>query len=119
MEPAPNVTLEVGSPQRDNFQPVEATVDTGSDFTALPAELLRSLGVSVERTVKSWLADGSEEDVDIGVTWVRVQGIEVPTQVIFAPERTPALLGVVTLEETCPALDPTNHRLIPTDLLRY
>ncbi len=92
-----NVTLEVGSPQRENFQPVEATVDTGLDFTALPAELLRSLGVSVERTVKSWLSDGSKEDVDIGITWVRLQDIEVPTQVIFAHERSPALLGAVTL----------------------
>lgn len=114
-----NVTLEVGNPQRENFQPVEATVDTGLDFTALPAELLRNLGVSVERTVKSWLADGSEEEVDIGITWVRLQGIEVPTQVIFAPERSRILLGFVTLEETSLAVDPTNHRLIPTDLLRY
>ena len=114
-----NVTLEVGSPQRENFRPVEATVDSGSDFTALPAALLRSLGVSVERTVKSWLADGSGEDVDIGITWVRLQGIEVPTQAIFAPERSPALLGVVTLEETRLAVDPTSHRLIPTDLLRH
>ena len=92
------VSIEVGDPQGRDFREIELTVDTGSTFTALPAKMLHELGVSVDETVSSDLADGSMVPVDIGWTMVRLEGKTYPTNVIFAGENEPCLLGVVTLE---------------------
>ena len=113
------VTIEVGDPQGRNFQEVELTVDTGSTFTALPANMLRDLGVSVDETVPSDLADGSTAPADIGWTMVRLAGKTFPTNVIFAAEDEPSLLGVVTLEQALLAVDPVHNRLVPVHVLRY
>ena len=112
-------TIEVGDPQGRNFQEVELTVDTGSTFTALPAKMLHELGVPVDETVPSDLADGSTAPVDIGWTMVKLVGKTFPTNVIFAGENEPSLLGVVTLEQALLAVDPVHDRLVTVNVLRY
>ena len=102
-------TIEIGDPQGRNFQEIELTVDTGSTFTALPARILHELGVPVDRTVPSDLADGSTAPADIGWTMVRLAGQTFPTNVIFAAEDEPSLLAV----------DPVHNRLVPVHALRY
>ena len=52
-------TIEVGDPQGQNFQELELEVDTGSNYSALPREMLQALGVPVEASVQSRLATGS------------------------------------------------------------
>ena len=100
------VTIAVGSPQGRLFEDLEVTVDTGSTYTAVPRELLRRLGVPVERSLPSETADGRVVPVDVGRTTIRLEGLEFPTPVIFAEEGEPSLLGVVTLEEAALAVDP-------------
>ena len=112
------VTIAVGSPQGRLFEDLEVTVDTGSTYTAVPRELLRRLGVPVERSLPSETADGRVVPVDVGRTTIRLEGLEFPTPVIFAEEGEPSLLGVVTLEEAVLAVDPLAGRLIPANLLR-
>ena len=114
-----NVTVEVGDQQGQNFREVELIVDTGSTFTALPATMLRELGVPVDETTSSELANGSSENVDIGWTMVRIGEKRFPTQVIFAGENEPSLLGVITLEQARLAVDPVYNRLTPVKVLRY
>ena len=112
-------TMEVGDPQGRNFQEVNLEVDTGSTFTALPRELLQALGVPVNRTEQSRLADGSTQPVELGDTAVRLAGKQFMTTVIFAEEGEPSLLGVVTLEQVLLAVDPVNNELIPVEAKRY
>ena len=112
------VTIAVGSPQGRLFEDLEVTVDTGSTYTAVPRELLRRLGVPVERSLPSETAGGRVVPVDVGRTTIRLEGQEFPTPVIFAEEGEPSLLGVVTLEEAALAVDPLAGRLIPANLLR-
>ena len=112
-------TIEVGDPQGRNFQEVEVEVDTGSTFTALQRELLQNLGVPVNRSVPSRLADGSVQMVEIGETRIRLAGSEFTTPVIFADEGEPNLLGVITLENALLAMDPVNNELIPVVAKRY
>ena len=112
------VTIAVGSPQGRLFEDLKVTVDTGSTYTAVPRELLRRLGVPVERSLPSETADGRVVPVDVGRTTIRLEGLEFPTPVIFAEEGEPSLLGVVTLEEAALAVDPLAGRLIPANLLR-
>ncbi len=112
------VTIGVGNPQGQMFEDLEVTVDTGSTFTAVPRQLLQRLGVPVERSAQSELADGSVATVDVGRTMIRLEGKEFPTPVIFGEEAEPSLLGVIALEDALLAVDPVARRLIPVNLLR-
>ena len=112
------VTIEVGDQQGNQFEDIEVTVDTGSTFTAVPRALLQSLGVPVRRTAQSRLADGSTATVDIGWTVVRLEDQTFATQVTFAEDNEPSLLGVVTLEEALLAVDPVGQRLVPVEAER-
>ena len=98
---------------------MNATVDTGSTYTCLPANLLHGLGVVPYRRIQSELADGSVVEDALGIVHVRVEGIEVPTLAIFAAEEAPALLGAYTLEGALLVVDPVRQRLAPTHALRY
>ena len=112
------ITIGIGDPQGRRFENIEVIVGTGSTFTAVPRTTLQRLGVPVERSVQSELADGSNAPVDLGKTMVRLEGLEFSTPVIFAEAGEPALLGVVTLEEALLAVAPVAGRLIPTNALR-
>ena len=113
------LTVEVGNTQGDAFEPVEVTVDTGSTFSQIPSEMLHRLGVPVQRTLESELADGGVETVLAGETVIRFEGQRITTPVIFAGEGEPALLGVVALETALLMVDPVRGRLLPTRLVRY
>ena len=112
------VTIGVGDQQGRQFEDLEVTVDTGSTFTAVPRTLLQRLGVPVRRSARSRLADGSSAPVDIGWTVVRLEDQIFATQVIFAEENQPSLLGVVTLEDALLAVDPVGQRLVPVEAER-
>ena len=112
------VTIGVGDQQGREFEDLEVTVDTGSTFTAVPRALLQRLGVPVRRSARSRLADGSTVPVDIGWTVVRLEDQIFATQVTFAEENEPSLLGVVTLEDALLAVDPVGQRLVPVQAER-
>ena len=112
-------TIEVGDPQGRNFRELDLEVDTGSTYTALPRQMLESLGVPVDASVPARLADGSRQMLEIGQTRIRLGGREFSTIVIFAEDTEPSLLGVVTLEEALLGVDPVNNMLIPVEAKRY
>ena len=111
--------LEIISADGSRSETVDATVDTGSTYTCLPANLLRELGVVPFRRIRSELADGSIVEDPVGEVVVRVEGVEITTIVIFADEGAPALLGAYTLEGALLVVDPVRQRLAPTHALRY
>ena len=111
--------LEIISADGSRSQVVDATVDTGSTYTCLPAGLLRELGIVPYRRIRSELADGSIVEDPVGEVVVRVEGVEITTIVIFADEGAPALLGAYTLEGALLVVDPVRQRLAPTHALRY
>ena len=108
----------LGIQQGRQFEDLEVTVDTVSTFTAVPRALLQRLGVPVRRSARSRLPDGSSVPVDIGWTVVRLEDQTFATQVIFAEENQPSLLGVVTLEDALLAVDPVGQRLVPVEAER-
>ena len=81
--------------------------------------MLQALGIPVEASVQSRLANGSLELIDVGETKIRLGGREFTTPVIFAEEGEPSLLGVITLEDALLAVDPVNNELIPLVAKRY
>ena len=53
-----------------------------------------------------------------GWTVVRLEDQIFATQVTFAEENEPSLLGVVTLEDALLAVDPVRQRLVPVEAER-
>lgn len=114
------VTIEIGNPQGQQFEQVEALVDTGATLTTMPASLLRQLGVTPVRRGSFRLANGQRVEMDMGETKVRVEGMETTTPVLFGEEGAPILLGAMTLEGLLLGVDPFNRRLVPVEgLLMY
>ena len=109
------VTIGVGKQQGTQFQNIEVVVDTRSTFTAVPKTLLQDLGVPLARQARSRLADGSTVPVDLGWTIIQLEGQILPTQVIFAEENEPSVLGMVTLGAALLAVDPMGQRLVLVD----
>ena len=49
----------------------------------------------------------------MGRTWVRVDGRQEFTQVVFSAADAEPILGAITLEEMGLAVDPVSRRLLP------
>jgi predicted aspartyl protease len=110
-----SVTVQIGDPQGERYEPVEAVVDTGASYTQLSASMLRRLGVEPQERRTFIMADGRREPSDVGQTWMRLDGKTKMTVVVFAEEGTPPLIGAVTLEEFGLGIDTVGHRLVPVD----
>lgn len=107
------VSIEIGGPAGCHYETVEALVDTGATYTTVPRLLLDRLGVVPHVRDTFVLADGRRVDRDIGRAWVRVNGREELTLVVFGEPDSPSLLGAYTLEGLRLAPDPVGRRLIP------
>jgi len=105
--------IEIGDPQGERYERVEALVDTGASYTVLPASLLRRFGVEPLERWPFRLADGRQVEYEVGQTQVRIDGRSRFTIVVFGEEGVEPLLGAVTLEELGLAVDPVARQLIP------
>ena len=111
------ITVEIGDPQGQRFEPVEMLMDTGATFTKAPRELLEGLGVPAESTYTAELADGSRIERTRGRTMIRLEGKEYPTPVTFGEAGEQSLLGTMALEDAMLAVDPHSNRLLPVNAL--
>jgi clan AA aspartic protease len=107
------VTVEVGDPQGQRFESVQAMVDTGASDTMVPRSILTQLGIEAMERYEFQLADSTVVEYDVGETRLRIDGRERTVPVIFGPEGTPPLLGATTLEVFRLGVDPVGQRLIP------
>ena len=111
------VELEIGDPNGQRFESVNALVDTGASYTLIPAPLLRELGIvpHAERTLT--LADGRRVRMGYAWTWMRIDGQQDISPVIFGNDDATPLLGMMTLELFALGIDPVSQRLIQVDAL--
>ena len=107
------VTIQIGDPQGQRYESLEALVDTGATYTVAPASLLRNLGVVPHARALFELADGRQREMEIGRAWIRVDGMTELTLVVFGDEGRMSLLGAYTLEGLRLAPDPVARRLVP------
>lgn len=108
------VRIEVGGPDRVRFEPVDVLVDTGATYTVLPRALLHELGVAPHTRAPFVVADGREVELEIGRAWIRIDGRQEHSLVVFGES---SLLGAVTLEEFRLAPDPVSRRLVSVPAL--
>ena len=109
------VLLQVADPENRHHQTIEAMVDSGAAYTLVPASILVRLGVVPHGSRRFVLADGSRVERGFGSTWMRFNGREEISPVVFWDEDTRPLLGAVTLEIFGLGIDPVNRKLIDVD----
>ena len=107
------VQISVGDSERRQWQDLSTVVDTGTFMSAVPGSVLRHLGVQPAMKDIGQLAGGTEKEVDVAYTWLRLDGREVMTHVIFNEEFTDPLLGSLALETLLLVVDPAGERLVP------
>lgn len=100
-------------PPRIRREQVRALVDTGALQLTISPDLQSLLELPVVRKVRSVLANGQRQEVDL-VGPVRVEfGNRVTTvHALVLPGSEETLLGAIPLEGMDVLIDPTNQRLI-------
>lgn len=107
-----NVDIGIGDTGRERWTTLSALVDTGASITAVPASVLRELGVEPSMRRRFESAHGEFREMDVGQTWVRIEGEEVFTFVLFNDEDTTPLVGAMALEMAFLGVDPVRQILV-------
>src|SRR5438552_15664825 len=113
------VNVTARNPKREELatQPLEALVDTSSELTWLPADVLNSVGITPRR--KRVFATATQQKVqrEVGYALLSAEGYETNDEVVFAEPGDLTLLGVRTLEGFGVAVDNIAHRFVATTTL--
>lgn len=91
----------------------ELLVDTGSEFTWLPADTLKKIGVEIEKPEQHFIMANREVITrDIGYAIIKVNGFETVDEIVFAHGGDLNLLGSRTLEGFGAIIDARNKQLV-------
>jgi clan AA aspartic protease len=89
----------------------EFLVDTGVFQCLAPAKALRKAGIKPEGKNVHELADGRPVELEYGFARVSLMGEETVTPIIFGPEGSEPILGVLALEGLGITVDPKTRSL--------
>ena len=110
-----SVSIGLAGLGRNNWITLDALVDTGASTTSLPSSILRELGVVSIMQKNFRFAQGEIRNLDIGQAFIRIEGQEFITQVVFNEEGTTPLLGALSLEAAYMAVNPVDQTLVPVE----
>ena len=86
-------------------------VDTGAWISMAPASELKRIGIRPRGTRTYELANGELVDYEFGPAEIWFLGEQAVTEILFGPENTEPILGVIALETAGFLVDPQNQRL--------
>jgi len=90
---------------------LEALVDTGATFPALPKNMVEELGLPIIGEGEAEVAAGKEKvKLALGVT--QIEDRTAGSYMMVRPKGTTPLIGVVALEQMGYKVDPTTGKLI-------
>ena len=78
-----SIPVEISDQERHRWVALTAIVDTGASISSVPAPVLRELGVPVLMTQEFEFGQGEVRRMEVGQTWIRLEGKEVVTLVLF------------------------------------
>jgi len=88
-------------------------VDTGSDYTWIPSNLLEKIGIEREKKDLSFMmANGQSITRSVGFAIIRLDKYFTTDEVVFAERGDIPLLGARTLEGLNLTVDPKRKKLI-------
>jgi predicted aspartyl protease len=110
------VNVVAANPKQEEVTspPQEALVDTGSELTWLPADVLRAIGIAPRRERQFATASKQILRRQVGYAILRAEGYETNDEVVFAEPNDMVLLGVRTLEGFGVMVDNIGHRFVAT-----
>ena len=113
------VNLTVVNPKQEELvtEPVSALVDTGSELTWLPAEMLKNIGITPRRERLFEMANKQIIRRPVGYGIVHAEGYETNDEIVFAEPGDMTLLGVRTLEGFGVAVDNIGKRFLAAPTL--
>lgn len=97
--------------------PAEVLVDTGSELTWLPRDLLAGIKVTPVRKRSFSTATTQMITRETGYAILKAEGFETVDEVVFAEPSDLSLLGVRTLEGFGVMVDNIAHRFVATTTL--
>jgi aspartyl protease family protein len=107
------VPIEVGSPDGERWEQLDALVDTGSTLSVVPRRVWDRIGLRSSYRQSFELGDGRVVEHDVAEARIRLGREERMSYVVAAEADTVALLGAVALETFFVAPDPVHQKLIP------
>lgn len=113
------VNVVAVNPKQDDQMtpPLEALVDTGSELTWLPADVLQQAGITPNRNRRFHTATKQLIERPVGYAVLRVDEFETIDEVVFAEPGDLSLLGVRTIEGFGVMVDNIGHRFVATTTL--
>ena len=90
-----------------------ALVDTGSEYTWMPRDVLEALRIRPERTQRFIVADGRTFERPLGFAIVHAAGTNAPDLVVFAEPGDLVILGAHSLEGMNLRVDTLRKQLVP------
>jgi predicted aspartyl protease len=108
-------TIGVESHQRrgDIRELADTLVDTGSEYSWIPRDVLETLGIGVERAQRFRTADGRVVHRVMGYAIIHAGGTRTSDEVVFAEPGDMVLLGAHTLEGLNLRVDLKSKQLVP------
>ena len=89
----------------------EFLVDTGAMDTMAPASELKKIGIRPVGKDVYEMANGEVVEYEYGIAEMKFMGQIIGTRIIFGPDDSEPLLGVVALESAGFIVDPKNQTL--------
>lgn len=108
------IDFEVENPTRPGARRVvpSALVDTGSELSWIPSDILESLGVERYTTARFRSANGTVLERWTGTAWVHVADKRTADDVVFGEPGDLVLLGARSLEGLNFRIDPALKQLV-------
>jgi predicted aspartyl protease len=88
-------------------------VDTGAEYSWIPASVLEALGIARQKRHRFQQADGSILERDVGFAILRAAGVPTADDVVFGEPNDLVLLGARSIEGMNLKLDLLAKRLVP------
>ena len=110
------VNITAVNPKSEDLEtkPIEALVDTGSELTWLPADLIEQIGIVPRRNRNFYTATKQCITRPVGYAILRSEGYETTDEIVFGEPGDMILLGVRTLEGFGVMVDNLAHRFVAT-----
>jgi predicted aspartyl protease len=113
------VNLTAVNPKEENrcTPPIEVMVDTGSELSWLPKQLLLDAGITPRGKKRFSTATKQIAERDFGYAILKAEGYATNDEIVFAEDSDMVLLGVRTLEGFSVMVDNIGHRFVATATL--
>jgi predicted aspartyl protease len=106
-----HVAVKIGNLGSGNLYDAKFLVDTGAVESMAPASELRRVGIEPVGKRTYELASGELREYEYGLAELRFMDEITSTDIIFGPENTEPILGVIALEGAGFIVDPKNQTL--------